>query len=378
MSTRRALHYFIYAVFIFTATPRLQAQEKPALKPSPAPQTSASPREEQEPVKVFTEEVRLPVFVTDEYGRFDPTLEINELLVLEDGVPQEVRSVRRIPTNVLLLLDTCGWMNPTWKTSTTRDIAKRVIQNLRAGDQVSVIQFSDRPEVIQDWTSERAPVMYALKTKLQPGKRNRLSEAIALAATQLKDRPAGSRHVILVTDGVESPGSKVSYVEATKQLMAAQATVHFINYTAVMTPLTGQQKHDANVSRAMPPDIVMTLPGPLRDAINAPIRKTINVDREMKKLRREYMKASQESQARMSKLAEETGGRVALPTTTEEMVSQTNEVARAIDTQYVVTYRPKRPLAEANVGEYRRIEVAARRVGLHVRSRQGYIVTPTP
>jgi hypothetical protein len=39
-----------------------------------------------------------------------------------------------------------------------------------------------------------------------------------------------------------------------------------------------------------------------------------------------------------------------------------------------VTYRPKRPLAEANPGEYRRIEVASRRVGLSLHARRGYVV----
>jgi hypothetical protein len=44
----------------------------------------------------------------------------------------------------------------------------------------------------------------------------------------------------------------------------------------------------------------------------------------------------------------------------------------------VVTYRPKRPLAAAPKGEYRRIEVASRRVGLSLRSRRGYVVPVQP
>ena len=59
------------------------------------------------------------------------------------------------------------------------------------------------------------------------------------------------------------------------------------------------------------------------------------------------------------------------------MLAQAGEVARAIGSEYVVTYRPKRPLAEATPGEYRRIEVASRRVGLSLHARRGYVV-PTP
>ena len=52
-------------------------------------------------------------------------------------------------------------------------------------------------------------------------------------------------------------------------------------------------------------------------------------------------------------------------------MAQAREAARDIGAEYVVTYRPKRPLAAAKQGEYRRIEVASRRVGLSLRSRQG-------
>jgi hypothetical protein len=59
------------------------------------------------------------------------------------------------------------------------------------------------------------------------------------------------------------------------------------------------------------------------------------------------------------------------------MLAKANEVARAIGAEYVVTYRPKRPLADASPGEYRKIEVASRRVGLNLHARRGYVV-PTP
>jgi hypothetical protein len=66
-----------------------------------------------------------------------------------------------------------------------------------------------------------------------------------------------------------------------------------------------------------------------------------------------------------------------LPLNSEEMLAQANQVAKAISAEYVVTYRPKRPLADAKPGEYRKIEVASRRVGLSLQARRGYVV-PTP
>jgi hypothetical protein len=75
----------------------------------------------------------------------------------------------------------------------------------------------------------------------------------------------------------------------------------------------------------------------------------------------------------MKVLTAETGGRIYLPATGEELVAEGADVAREIGTQYVVTYTPKRPLALGAPDEYRRITVVARRGGLTLRARRGYV-----
>jgi hypothetical protein len=78
-------------------------------------------------------------------------------------------------------------------------------------------------------------------------------------------------------------------------------------------------------------------------------------------------------EAEFGELAAKTGGGLWLPATAEEMLRQAAEVARAVDSGYVVTYRPRRPLAGAEAGECRKLDVVARRLGLRVRSRRGYV-----
>jgi hypothetical protein len=94
----------------------------------------------------------------------------------------------------------------------------------------------------------------------------------------------------------------------------------------------------------------------------------------MKRLRKAYEAEVKKSQEALKNVADETGGQMLLPLNRDEMLAEANEVARAIGAEYVVTYRPKRPLAEAKPGEYRRIEVASRRVGLSLQARRGYVV----
>lgn len=368
----RTLLLFVVSLLFFTFASQAQGQSgRTPPRPTPTPQE----REPQEPIRIFTEEVRLPVFITDDQGRFDPTLELSDILVLEDDEMQEVRSVRRIPANVMLVLDTSGGINPVMRTNTTRDVALALVATLKPGDQLALVQTGDRVETLQNWTSDVEALKRVLKTKLSSGRKKRISEALIEAAQQLKNQPAGSRHVVLITDGVEA--NDKYYAEAVRQLNAAQATVYVISYTAMgrealdnnnpLVTFGGTPRRTAgDIAREADP----TIPRPQGGVQLA----TIDTDRAMRRKRKEYSDATKKSEERLTKLAEDTGGRILLPMSEDEMIKEGREIARDIGAQYVVTYKPKRPLSSSRPGEYRRVKVALRRQGLTVRSRSGYVV----
>jgi VWFA-related protein len=375
-SLKRTTGLLVMAALFALAATQISSQE-PA-KPQPSPQPSPSPDER---VRVFTEEVRLPVVAFDSYGHYDPTLELDDILVLEDGVAQQIRSVRHIPANVLFVLDTGGETSglggQSKKTRLTRDVAAQLINRLENGASIAVMQSGNSAEMLQPWTTDKSAVLRTLKNKLVSAKRSRISEAIVNASVQLKDRAEGSRHVVMITDGVDSPGSKVDRAEAMKQLVAARATVHIISYTEFV-----RQKSETNSSRIStgprPPNadpIRATDPTQPPGTTRSPsygIR--VGFDPAMKRQRKAYEAEVKKSQQVLKDIADETGGKMMLPINSQEMLVQANEVARAIGAEYVVTYRPKRPLAEAKPGEYRRIDVASRRVGLSLQARRGYVV----
>ncbi|HKV33011.1 MAG TPA: VWA domain-containing protein [Pyrinomonadaceae bacterium] len=352
---------------------------------SPAQQQKPPDDKEQDRVKVFTEEVRLPIVALDSYGHYDPTLELDDILVLEDGVAQQLRSVRHIPANVLFVLDTGGELSglggQSKTTALTRQVASELIGKLQNGTSIAVMQSGNAAEMLQPWTTDKNAVLKTLKNKLLSTKRSRISEAILNASEQLKDRPEGSRHVVLITDGVDSAGAKVGRQEAMTKLIAARATVHIISYTQFV-----QQKPEKKDSK----DVPRQLPNssdPIRatDPTQPPSQNrspsfvlgSVRFDPAMRKQRKAYEAEVRKSEPALKNVADETGGKWMLPLNSEQMLAQADEVARAIGAEYVVTYRPKRPLAEAKPGEYRRIEVASRRVGLNLQARRGYVV-PTP
>jgi VWFA-related protein len=364
---------------LFAAGATRSPSQEPA-NPQAAPKPSPTPAKEQDSVKVFTEEVRLPVVALDSYGHYDPTLELDDILVLEDGVAQQLRSVRHVPANVLFVLDTggesSGMGGMSKSTSLTRAVASQLVARLQEGAAIAVMQSGNSTDMLQPWTTDKATVLRTLKTKLISSKRSRISEAIAKASVQLRERPEGSRHVVMITDGVDSPGGKMDRSEAMRRLIAARATVHIISYTEFVQQkgdqpssiVAGMRPPNADPIRATDP----TLPPGATRSPSYSVRLTF--DPAMRRLRKAYEAEVKKSEQALKNVAEETGGKMLLPLNSEEMLAQANEVARAITAEYVVTYRPKRPLAEATPGEYRKIEVASRRVGLSLQSRRGYIV----
>jgi VWFA-related protein len=359
-----------------TLTASVHAQQRQQPTPTPTP-----PHEQEEPVKVFTEEVRLPVVAVDQYGHYDPSVVPDDVLVLEDGVAQQIRSVRHLPANVVLVLDTGGELSGlgglSKRTSLTREAAIELLKQLSPNTSVAAIQFNNTVQVLQPWTTDRQTLLKVLKTKLSSGKRARFSEAVVAAAELLQDRPEGTRHVVFITDGVDTPGGKVDRAQAFKRLAAARATVHVISYTEFVRQKDPKQSPKLETGQ-LP---VSHDPISSNDPTNPPgttrsptYGVTVRFDPAMRRQRKGYEAEIKKSQQVLTGMAAETGGQIFLPKTSEQMIEQAREAAHEIGSEYVVTYRPKRALAYAKRGEYRKIEVASRRVGLSLRSRRGYVV----
>ena len=379
MRMKRTYFRLVLVILAVFCACSIGAHAQSGSRPSPSPTPKS---EDQEPIRVFTEEVRLPIAATDTYGHYDPTLTSDDVLVLEDGQQQQIKSIQHLPANVLLLLDVGNQLGLK-DTNLTRDVAMRVINSLFAGTQIGVMQFAMKPELLQTWTTDKSGIVRVLKTKMISGKSSRLSDAIAAAAEQFKGTPAGTRHIVIVSDGVDTPGGKVTMTNALKQLNSIQASVHILSYTVlarqeletqtkIWRPGDGIQR-DGNPGSNPVANGDPTLPP---TATRTPTFKigSIDTDVAMRRKRKEYERATRESEKQLTEIAEESGGRIFLPTNPNELLAQAESIARDIGSQYVVTYRPTRPLAAAKPGEYRKVEVASRRVGLYLRSRRGYVV----
>jgi VWFA-related protein len=337
------------------------AQPAPTFTPTPAPPSPA----DQEMLKVFTQEVRLPVAAFDAFERFDPTLEARDLVVLEDDVPQEVRSISRAPASVLIVFDMGSTVSArTRDDETAREAAMRLISTLRYGDRVAIIQNSRRVELLQDWTDEQGLATHVLQTKFMPAPRSRLSECLTLAAAKLKEQPVGNTHVIVFTDGLEvqskeeiSAGS-ISR-DAIDRLVSTQASVHVFSFASLVTEFARLRNHPVSTA-----------------ATGNSVRVTVDTDKEMRRWFRSYALATLEREQQLAALAHDSGGRLLQPRTPDEIARLTERVGRDILAQYVITYRPRRPLTPDSRGERRRVTVLSRRAGLELECLRTVVIMP--
>ena len=337
----------------------------------------------QESIKVFVEEVRIPITARDASGRFDPTVEINDLLVRENGIAQPLKSVYRMPASVLLLVDTGEELNRAKNVRLTREVASTLISSLQPGNQVAVMQVNDRVELLQSWTEMQASAIKSLE-QLLPGKRSLLLKSLFAAVGQFSKVPPGNSHLVLISDGVDRAGAQDDLSEAYQALIAANITLHVISYASLGEKIPAPIPTRPRVKSAVAPELIEALPRTQFKGDPTPDLKShlkhkggVVLDIDLLFARKGIKPALAKRSDEFLVIAEETGGNLWLPGSAEEMVREAREVARDVDSQYVLSYKPVPPLSASTPNEYRRIEVISRRVGLAVTSRRGYVVNAT-
>ena len=368
------LHLSILVILILTC-----AIPCPSQTPSPTPPRADITQ--QEKIRTFTEEIVIPVKVIDAQGRFDPSLSKDEILILEDGTPQEIMSVRHIPASVLLLIATAGELNNSMKVNVSKEIASDLVARLRGGDQCSVLQYGADTEIIQAWSDDLKRVSQSIQLKLSSSKGNRLARALSAAVAEFKLTPVGNRHLVLITDGVEDgPEGLPGLKQPIEELLSQGVTIHTISYSRMGRQTMWKSQPLVIVTAKKPrktaADIVAEMIDPIGSRTEKPkLRLIVDTDIQMRLRRYRYLQAMEEGERLLSLLALETAGLMSTPRSVAEMKLEPDRIVQYIDSQYVVTYKPKRPLASAQPGEYRQIEVAPRRVGLIMSTRRGYVVS---
>lgn len=346
----------------------------------------------EEAVKVATDEVKLNVMARDRFGKFVPTLTPDDLLIVEEETPQVITSMRRVPASVLFLLDTGGDLNFVKSVATTKLTAKVVIDNLSPEDNIAVIQYSDRVETVSDWTHNYDEVFANMDKWLLSGKRSRLSDGLNAAVGLFKSQPIENRHLVLISDGLESVADDSAIQNAIQNLLATNITVHVISYTqleqqraqkASQRVSLGRRDTKPRIPTYIFDDMVKSLPvaEEVRSFLKAQNESQniliVSLDNERTKFIRAKREAWKTSERQLRELADDTGGVFEAPEETTILLEFAVEVARAIGSQYVVTYSPTKPISKLQEIEIRKVRVGTSCQGVEIRSRHRLFLQQT-
>ena len=349
------------------------AQSRRVPPPTPTP----TPRED-DTERVVTEEIKLNVVAFDGQGEFVGNVKEADLVVTDNDILHQPTSVRRIPANVLIVMDTGGELRQVKSLDWTRRTAKAMVDALRPEDSMAILQYSDSAEIVAEWTTDKSELRRAIgRTKF--GRRSTFVDALNLATDFLQKNPFDNQHLVLITDGTDSSANAGRKRDAMQRLLSTGISVHVLSYTRMeaedINPRT-KAVTNSPPPKAMPDEVAAQLPNGVRDVATAPKAKTINLDRTLLRKLRARKSDLENSEKQLDSLAENTNGTSVVPETLEEMVEKTGLIARMIDASYALTYVPKVPVAETPTPAERNIIVTSKRPGLIVQAKRKVIVSP--
>src|SRR5215475_3602878 len=256
---RRVLIFLVSlspVLLVLFSTAFAQSGRKPQGQPG-QPGQPGQQQGEKPMLRIETREVAVPIVAYDSDGNYVNDLAPKDVLVLEEGEARQVTNLKRDPANIVLILDLANEIGtfkngpterygkpdaPIWETGanykvirgpTQWEFANQFISGISPTDKIAIIQYAEKAQLIQDWTSDRDQATRAISSKYRAGVKSSYYDALKLAADKLQSSPEGRRIVVLISDGLDS-NSKITHMKAIQALEQARATVFVVGWAAAL------------------------------------------------------------------------------------------------------------------------------------------------
>jgi VWFA-related protein len=283
--------------------------------PAPAEEKPRNPNGEVFSMRVDVPIVNLDVNVLlDKTHQFVPGLKPENFLVVEDGVEQEVQTLRltKTPITAVMLLE---FASTSWPfIQDMRNASASFFRTLQPEDYIAVATYDLRTHILTDFTNNKETIQEALQSLTIPGFSD-TNEFDALYETLDRlSRVDGQKYIILISSGRDT----FSKLTLDKMLAKIKATP---NVTIFTISTGGFARTMADASGGM---------GAIR--------------------RMDYLQADNQ----MKTFAAMTGGLSFQPQFQGELPDLFGQINESIRNQYVLTYRPTN---SKNDGTYRKVKV---------------------
>lgn len=163
--------------------------------------------------------VTLDVAVLDNKGNPIPKIPEERFRILEDNTPQKITgfNVGDAPMTVCTLIEFSARFQRlySWGWAETLNDVYYFVQTLKPDDYVAVVAYDLRPEILSNFSKDRADVQQALARLRIPGfSESALYDALAFTGERMQDIE-GRKAIILFSSGVDTL-SKLTFDKARK------------------------------------------------------------------------------------------------------------------------------------------------------------------
>ena len=271
------------------------------------------------PMKVDVDLVLVPVTITDPMNRLVTGLEKENFSLTDNGQPQEIRhfSSEDAPVSLGVIFDISGSMSN--KIDKSRDAVVEFFKTANPQDEFFLVTFSEKPEVLADFTSSVEDIQSRL-IYAQPRGRTALLDAIYLGMNRMRKANYQKKALLIISDGGDNHSR---YTEGEIKSLVREADVQIY-------------------------------------AIGL-------YDRDFK------TPEEREGPQLLSEITEVTGGRTFAIGNPNELADVATKIGIELRNQYVLGYRPSNPVRD---GKWRKIKVKLNPPKglppLHVYAKTGY------
>lgn len=319
--------------------------------------------------------VNVTATVVDRNGRFVPGLSQSDFIVYEENEPQEIThfSNERVPVSLGLVLDTSGSMAGEKMTNALMAVDRFLTKLLSPEDEIFFYRFSNFPELVQDWTTDRQRLSRAIR-RINANGGTAMYDAIAESVPLAQTGQHRKRAVVLISDGNDTD-SQVSLNEVKQMIRESEVMVYAVGIDGQaegafgFPPTTRGPTPQPPMPSPFPGGRRPRGPGgvilPQMPQVQWPFpqgqgRRTVRTTDDRVNLHA------------LREITDDSGGRTEVVRSGRDLDAATANIADELSQQYYIGYSS----TTKKDGRWHSIRVEARDKSLRVRARRGYIAAP--
>jgi Ca-activated chloride channel family protein len=289
------------------------------------PQQAQAPQLPRPVFKSSVARVSVAATVRDLRGRPVTNLTIKDFELFDDGQKKEILDFSRdkAPVGLALLADVSGSMDVAHKRAALVEIARQLTAALEPADRVGLFAFHRELIEVRPLAAPSSDLLKTLENVDAYG-RTSVFDAVAETSQRLIESSGPRRAIIVLTDGADN-ASRLSPGQVSGLASSIDVPIYVF---LIVSPLDR-----AGGSKSV-------------------------IDPQLEALQG----------GALGNLARWTGGEIVAPVASEDIAEATQQLVRELRHQYLMAFEP------GGQAGWHPLEVRARRPGLTVRARSGYMV----